>query len=53
MSDSLSNVYNNLIMAIGSCPEFPENVQIHIGETDSRKSAMSVVVDLDNSNKIG
>lgn len=49
MSDSLSKIYSDLIMAIGSCPEFPENVQIHIGETDSRKSAMSIVVDLDNS----
>ena len=49
MLNSLDEVYEKLIKGIRSCPEFPENVLIHIGETDSRKSEMSLVVDLNLS----
>lgn len=46
---TLDEIYINLITAIRSCQEFPQNVTVHIGETDSRQSAMSIVVDLNLS----
>lgn len=49
MNCSLDEIYLNLITAIRSCPGFPQNVAVHIGETDSRQSAMSIVVDLNLS----
>ena len=44
MLESLSFIYNKIIKLIKSYDNFPQNIQVHIGETDSRQSAMLVII---------